>query len=289
VAYAPLEDSFWSHRKGRRAGRLLAEKSPAVAGLPRGLRKLLADGAVAGLWSWALTNAPDGVIIEDDQELEEALGWDGEPGVLISVLVEAGWLDREGETVRIHGWEERSGSLKRAAKMRERRALEKQRTADTSDPRVQHALPLAEQSRSDATERNASERDAKDLAPRPPSGGSPPAPVLVFPADGKAKTWELTSALLAELQVDFESVDVLAEAKLALAWVKAKPDRRKTVVGYRAFLTSWLSRAKDSGRFARSNANGPPGPQLLSERGQQNARNAQAALELLNERDRRVR
>lgn len=300
MAYAPLEDSFWSHRKGRRAGRLLSEKSSLAATLPRGLRKLITDGAVAVLWSWALTNAPDGVILEDDQELEAALGWDGESGVLVAVLVEAGWLDRRGDSFTIHGWEERGGSLKRAERMRERRALEKQRSADTRDARVitrdarvGEMLPRADQIRSDESRSDETGSDAKDLAPRPPEGGSTPAqpPVLEFPCDGKPVTWPLTAELLAELQADFESVDVLAEAKMALAWVKARPDRKKTARGYRAFLTAWLGKAKNSGRYARRPQTGPsievlPPPQMLSKRGMQNLANAQEALRILDERDR---
>lgn len=73
--------------------------------------------------------------------------------------------------------------------------------------------------------------------------------LLTFPAVGKgAKTWSFTEPQRRELAEAFPSLDVLAEARKALAWINANPSKRKTASGYLRFLTSWLSRANDVGR-----------------------------------------
>ena len=82
---------------------------------------------------------------------------------------------------------------------------------------------------------------------------TPPAktaeePLLVFPCEGPVKEWGLTRSYLSELADAYPSLDVLAEAKKALAWVNAAPDRRKTASGMKRFLVNWLNRAVNSRR-----------------------------------------
>lgn len=82
-----------------------------------------------------------------------------------------------------------------------------------------------------------------ELAPSP-SAPPPSAPVLVFAVTGKGpKSWSLTSEHLADLQRDYEHLDVLAECKRASAWLKANPGRTKTAKGMPAFLVNWLNRS----------------------------------------------
>lgn len=95
-------------------------------------------------------------------------------------------------------------------------------------------------------------------AARPPS--SPP--VMTFAVVGKGeKEWALTSDHLADLQRDYEHVDVLSECKKASAWLKAAPGRKKTAQGMPRFLVNWLNRSADSGRWSQRS-----GKETISER-----------------------
>lgn len=86
-----------------------------------------------------------------------------------------------------------------------------------------------------------------------PRAASEPAE-LVFPTVGAGGTrWPLTATQVTEWRGLYPTLDVLAEARKALAWVKAKPGRRKTTRGMAAFLVGWLNRAQDNGH-ARSAA-----------------------------------
>lgn len=84
-----------------------------------------------------------------------------------------------------------------------------------------------------------------DASAQPP----PPTvkPVMVFPCIGKngdPREWGLSPAYLAELSAGYEGVDVLAECRKALAWVKA--NRPKTAKGMPAYLVNWLNRSTRS-------------------------------------------
>jgi hypothetical protein len=98
--------------------------------------------------------------------------------------------------------------------------------------------------------------------------GSPPAPkvydlripdlpaLLTFECFGKVKSWSLTQAHVDEWHAAYPALDILAEARKALAWIGAAPDRRKTARGMPRFLVGWLNRATD-----RPHSNGGNGAQ----------------------------
>lgn len=89
--------------------------------------------------------------------------------------------------------------------------------------------------------------------PEPARGAdSRPPPVLTYPTRGKTKTWDLTEPVVAEMQELYDGIDVLAECKRALAWVKANPDKRKTARGMRRFLNGWIDRSVNRGNASRS-------------------------------------
>lgn len=167
-----------------------------------------------------------------------------------AALVTVGWLDTTETGLvfinfREHNWKEERAKALGAERSRRYRDRHKGAsvTRDVTSP-----SPLRE-------------RDITRL-PDPTSGrgmNSPTTPscpvteavtragVLVFPAVGKEKTWELTEALLAEWREAYPHLDVLAECRKALAWVHADPGRTKTAKGMPRFLVGWLGRAQDRG------------------------------------------
>ena len=80
--------------------------------------------------------------------------------------------------------------------------------------------------------------------------------LLEFPTRGKPKTWGLTKLRIRELEETFDGVDIVSEARKAKQWVRDHPGRRKTSKGMPRFLSGWISRSVDSGRFAKRPASG---------------------------------
>src|SRR5690606_34541339 len=71
--------------------------------------------------------------------------------------------------------------------------------------------------------------------------------VLEFPCDGTPNAWRLTESQIAEWQELFPSLDVLAQCRLAYAWVLADSSRRKTARGMPKFLVGWFGRSQNRG------------------------------------------
>lgn len=78
----------------------------------QGIRSLLA------LWTWAAQNRPDGnlggangrsTVVQrplDEEDIEIAAQWPGEPGLFVATLVTLGWLDRTECGYLLHEWEQ---------------------------------------------------------------------------------------------------------------------------------------------------------------------------------------
>jgi hypothetical protein len=93
------------------------------------------------------------------------------------------------------------------------------------------------------------EQEQESPEPLPAAG---PA-VLVFPVvGGPERSWSLTAEQVEEWAGLFPSLDVVAEARKALAWVRAHQSKRKTARGMPAFLVRWLSRTNDLGGGSRA-------------------------------------
>lgn len=94
-----------------------------------GVRKAQAAGHVCFLWLWALDNCPDGDLSGlPPKLLAEAADFSPRKAEdFVEALVCAGFLDREGERLRIHHWEEYTGRLN---EIRERNAERKRRSRE---------------------------------------------------------------------------------------------------------------------------------------------------------------
>lgn len=81
-----------------------------------------------------------------------------------------------------------------------------------------------------------------------------PDAVLTFPCAGKPASWVLTESQVAEWMELYPAVDVVAECRKALGWIRS--NTKKTAKGMPRFLTSWLGRAQDSGKASRTTGGG---------------------------------
>lgn len=83
--------------------------------------------------------------------------------------------------------------------------------------------------------------------------------VLTYPTVGiGAKTWDLTKTKLEEYAETFPDLDVLAECRKALQWIRDNPTKRKSAAGMPKYLGNWLNRQQNSGRGTASTSDTPP-------------------------------
>lgn len=112
--------------------------------------------------------------------------------------------------------------------------------SDDSDQNPTIALSL----KPSALSRNP---QADNSSESPQAAPSEP-PVLIFPTNGKVKSWNLTRAKVDEYLESFPGIDVMAECRAALQWCRDNKPRRKTANGMPAFLGRWLSKANNKPR-----------------------------------------
>jgi hypothetical protein len=92
--------------------------------------------------------------------------------------------------------------------------------------------------------------------------------LLDFPCSGKnngPKSWPLYQSTVDEFSEAYPAVDVMAEARKALVWVKTNPTKKKTFSGMPSFLNRWISNKQnrggsDAGGLPQQAAYGPPKP-----------------------------
>lgn len=83
-------------------------------------------------------------------------------------------------------------------------------------------------------------------------------PVAQLPLND-GSIFDVTEEDYAKWSALYPSVDVMQALRSMAGWLDAKPERRKTRRGIRAFITSWLSRDQDRGGGARPAAQRPTG------------------------------
>jgi hypothetical protein len=103
--------------------------------------------------------------------------------------------------------------------------------------------------------------DGNEPAPAAPAAPRPRAPaelhgdplnpyavvMFKFPVDGIPPEVSVYSDFVDEMSRLFPSSDVAFQFNKALAWILARPERRKTARGLRRFLTGWLDRNQNRG------------------------------------------
>lgn len=234
----------------------------------------------------------------DSTDVELAAGWVGDPGALAAALVACGgddwgFLERDGEgRFLIHDYEEHAPRWVRD-KLRKRGELaaegktisDVKREAGRRGAAARwggHVPPPdgkpAQVCQADDGKRMADDGKSCPSPPLPsplkeqeePNGSScaapdkpdapPPSPVLYqVPCAGSgAKTWPLTQAKMDEWVEAFPGVDVPAELRKAIQWLKDNPNRSKTARGMPAFFGRWLGNAQDRNPGSKHHPTGAP-------------------------------
>lgn len=131
MAWIPSHQELGQHPKTKRLSRMLGINVRETVGL------------LHFLWWWALDYAPDGDISDyDAEDIADAVMWEGDADELITALLECGpggscgFLERVGESLLIHDWDEHGGKRhrerKQAAERKRRSRLTKSGATDGS-------------------------------------------------------------------------------------------------------------------------------------------------------------
>lgn len=123
----------------------------------RRLERMVGDAALAylvRLWAKAATYSPDGDLSGlEVEEIEDWARWAGDAGALVDALVACGFID-DGDTVQLHGWEERQAERSRVrAAGAERARRFRRKVASATKPQDQESTvtpPPAEPERRNA-------------------------------------------------------------------------------------------------------------------------------------------
>ena len=77
------------------------------------ISRVVMVGTLVSLWLWALDNAQDGSLYGiSNLTIARVCDWPEKKAAdLINALVECGWLDKDGDIMRIHDWMEYAGRL----------------------------------------------------------------------------------------------------------------------------------------------------------------------------------
>ena len=236
-----------------------------------GIEKPAAIGHLHLLWWWALDYADDGNLSAfDATDIAIGAEWEGDAQQFVEGLQECGSGGTHGfltDDLQLRNWHEYAGKLieRRKAnrnRMRKARATHVRNTCRATEPdRTQPTKPMSSFLRSedssapnDAKPANGSTRgesvgEEVQTSANPTPGSEPQSQVVLeYPTVGKVDSWQLSEAQVAEWATLYPGLDVLAECRKAMAWIKANPGRRKTARGMPRFLTNWLNRATDSPR-----------------------------------------
>lgn len=226
----------------------------------------LAVGLLEGVWHFTAVSAFRGDIGKfDDETIAEFAGWYGDAGQFIGLLVECGWLDRSQEhRLIVHDWHEHAPRYIRGNVNKYGGFVTSEHPLGASSKEPPIGASPKEPS-PNLTKPNLTKKVVTNVttSPEPQVAASGPQepPLLVFPTNGKQKTWEFREQHRCVLADAFPSADVLGMVRQALAWIELNPGRRKTPRGMPRFLYGWVERNQNRGAWRpRDGPNRPQAP-----------------------------
>ena len=99
-------------------------------------------------------------------------------------------------------------------------------------------------------------REGNTICAEPYTDSTPEPSILTFGCTGKVREWNLTQIKLNEWKETFDTINVLAQCKVARQWLLDNPQKRKTAVGMTRFLGSWFSREIQKGKTYSAKSKG---------------------------------
>lgn len=246
--------------------------------------EMIAVAVLEKLWHTTMSSAPRGDIGRiDDESIAESIGFDGDAGLLISILVECGWIDKSDEhRLIVHDWHEHAPRHVKQNIGRKGGFVTERPVGETNKPPQQSVRdveqPLSVSPETVSTEISRAPNQTKPNQTKSNSfyteAGKQPSVPEFNPAEcrfpefpccaGASKSesagpWKATPDQLIDWQETYPGIVVSAEHRKAHAWVMANLTKRKTKQGMLKFLNGWFAKAQnESARGSPSNAQGRP-------------------------------
>lgn len=162
---------------------------------------------------------------------------------------DVGWLSVTESGLEIPGWQKRFSKSAKTRMLDAKRKAEKRLDSVRQQPDKKRTTPGPKEEKR-RVEKNKEEKKNKDSCPESeiPTSGPQDAAValLTFQTDGSPRTWGLTQPFVDTLAAAFPNLDILAEARRALAWVESNPSNRKTASGMKRFLNGWMGKSQNA-------------------------------------------
>ncbi len=198
-------------------------------------------GTLACLWLWALDNTPDGRLEGiSNRTIAMVCDWpEKKADKLIDALLSCGWLEKDGDILRIHDWTEYAGKLmERRAKDKERKKTSRSNPPDVRKPSAGCPQDVPGNSCATVPKPYPTVQNLNDRENKPES---------VYPSAGKAPVKEgpAFTAFWASYPNKVDREDAWEE------WRKLNPDA-ETVKAIMAGLEGWKKSRKwldDNGEF----------------------------------------
>jgi hypothetical protein len=254
MAWIESHQSLLTHRKTGRLARTL------------GIPKVHAVGHLHAFWWWCLDNASDGQLIDSiPAEVADAAAWEGDAELFLSAMALAGFIDTGDDGVlHVHDWMDYAGRLvqKRDANAKRMKQARAKNVPSTNDERADHDSDTCDERAAHVQRTNETRATHVQGLPNPtvpnqtidtpftPMGGNQPLPTAdVFawaPTTDKhgkrLPDTAVTLAKVAEWRQTYPAIDVEAEVRKCIQWMRDNPAKQ----GSRpiARIGNWLGNAK---------------------------------------------
>ena len=167
MAWIESHDDLKDHPKTKQLARVLKISVPT------------AIGHLNCLWWWAMKYAPDGNLSKyKNDDIAEAMLWDGKSVKIVNSLVSCGFLDKEDSCLTIHDWKIYGGKLFEKREREKNRKQNERKTPlepfDINKPSGGHPQDIQRTSiaREDKRREEKIIKDYKKLPPTPIDGGA---------------------------------------------------------------------------------------------------------------------
>lgn len=216
-------------------------------------------GALVHVWSVADLHADgeklSGMTPESLDKLTETPG-------LAQQMVACGWLKVLDDGLQLVNYQAHNGAnAKRRALDSERKKTVRIASASCPHDVRKTAQNVRPKSKSKNKSKTTSTFHSDVVSAESDVPTDSPPPVAVFPCQGIPSDWSLDAGQVADWKATYPGLDIEAEVRKALAWIRASGTRRKTASGMPRFLVNWLNRAADSPRQSRPAPYTRPAPE----------------------------
>jgi len=224
--------------------------------LSRNALRHLVTGALHSVWSLVNEHGQGGFVTG------ATLGWINDivgAGDFAGAMLSVGWVAQSDGGLMFPKFE-RNNTCGAERQKRYRDRKKESVTSPVTSPVTsteRNALPLEkrrEEKKRDTREGVPSCSEPEVPASKPTTDEGFAKHLPTAPCSGPVKEWRVPTAKLEEWREAYSTLDVDAEIRKAIQWIKDNPTKKKTAGGMPAYIGKWLGRATNSG----FNGNGKP-------------------------------